>query len=65
MYEKQIDIERCKNRPFFWHDYDRRIVMIYHCNFYPHLAWKLGFSPKDNKHPDCKVVRIVVSLNSE
>ena len=56
-----IDVSNCEECKFFWTDYTRKLGRIPHCNFYEtRIRYKFRYSAKE-KHPDCKVINIVVN----
>ena len=61
MKSKSIDVTCCEDCPFFWEEYIKKVGSVPHCNYYDgKIQYKLGYSAKE-KHPDCKVINIVVN----
>ena len=61
MKSTSIDITSCEECGFYWTVKTKIIGSIPHCNFYNgKILYKQGYSAKE-KHPDCRVVNIMVN----
>ena len=61
MNSTSIDVSSCEECKFFWTEYIKKMGLVPHCNFYgTKIQYKVRYSAK-KKHPDCRVINIVVN----
>jgi len=61
MKSTSIDVSNCGECNFFWTVHIKKMGLVPHCNFYgTMIRYKLDYSAME-KHPDCKVVSIIVN----